>query len=176
MRSLTFTGYLNSYVRELAGEQTLALAKLVDRARVQPRLREPLALWAVKTGRGNRLRKLADWDTSFTSELDALFALEECGELDRALAERRANLRDEYLKVWTSYSVRAGATARDATLKQVARQRVLDAEKKSRVSRYRMAKDLGLNPGNLHAFLAQGNVQKLSLDRALELVRYVEAA
>lgn len=44
------------------------------------------------------------------------------------------------------------------------------------VSRYRMAKDLGLNPGNLHAFLAQGNPSKLSLDRVFELVSYVEAA
>ena len=44
------------------------------------------------------------------------------------------------------------------------------------VTRYRMAKDLGLNPGNLHAFLSQGNVSKLALERAYELVDYLAAA
>ncbi len=44
------------------------------------------------------------------------------------------------------------------------------------VSRYRMAKDLGLNQGNLHAFLGQGNPNNFSLDHAFELVSYREAA
>jgi hypothetical protein len=39
-----------------------------------------------------------------------------------------------------------------------------------------MAKDLGLNHGNLHAFLSQGNPTKLSLERVVGLVEYLEAA
>ena len=44
------------------------------------------------------------------------------------------------------------------------------------VSRYRTAKDLWLNRGILHAFLAQGNPSKLSLTRAFDLLEYLEAA
>lgn len=44
------------------------------------------------------------------------------------------------------------------------------------LSRYRMARDLGLNDGNLHAFLAQGKPNALSLKRAFDLVEYLEAA
>jgi len=39
-----------------------------------------------------------------------------------------------------------------------------------------MAKDLGLNPGNLHAFLSQGDPTKLSLDLVADLLKYLEAA
>ncbi len=39
-----------------------------------------------------------------------------------------------------------------------------------------LATDLGLNPGNLHAFLAQGDPEGASLDKAVRLVKYLEAA
>lgn len=87
-----------------------------------------------------------------------------------------ARLRPEYLKTWLSFVARRDAHLRDERLKQVARKRALTLEATRRVTRYRMAKDLGLNPGNLHAFLAQGNVSKLSLEHAYELVDYLEAA
>jgi len=56
------------------------------------------------------------------------------------------------------------------------RKRILALESRKGVTRYRMAKDLGLNPGNLHAYLSQGNPTKLSLDRVAALVEYLEAA
>ena len=85
-------------------------------------------------------------------------------------------MRPEYSKVWRSYVARRDAQGRDAELKLEARKRVLALESKKHVTRYRMAKDLGLNPGNLHAFLAQGNPNKLSLNRVVDLVEYLEAA
>ena len=78
--------------------------------------------------------------------------------------------------MWRSYVARRDAPARDARLKMAARDRVLALEAEKRVSRYRMAKDLGLNPGNLHAFLTQGVPSKLALDKAYGLVKYLEAA
>jgi len=72
--------------------------------------------------------------------------------------------------------VRRDAPSRDKELRLAVRERVLELESRKRVTRYRMAKDLGLNPGNLHAYLSQGNATKLSLDRVADLVRYLEAA
>jgi hypothetical protein len=178
MRRLTFDGYLRSYVRYLSGHETLALNRLVPLVQSEPRLTEPLLLWAVESGRVNRLAALLqgqDQD-ALERELTTLASLEGRGRLESALDSEDPRLRPEYWKVWRSYVVRRDAPERDAQLKLVARQRALALEATKGVTRYRMAKDLGLNPGNLHAFLAQDNASKLSLDRALELVEYLEAA
>jgi hypothetical protein len=176
MRRLTFKGYLESYVQQLAGQSTLSLPRLAALARSEPRLTEPLVLWAVVTGHASRLSGLLKAQGDLERELLLLASLEREGRLETALATEDPRLRPEYTKVWRSYAVRRDARTRDAQLKLEARNRVLALERSKGVSRYRMAKDLGLNPGNLHAFLAQGNATKLSLDRAFELVRYVEAA
>ena len=176
MRRLTFNGYLESYVRRLSGKDTTALAHLVPVADAEPRLVEPLLLWATKSGQAARLSKRLDGRADLQRELEVLVSLEGCGRLEAALANEDKRLRREYFKVWRSYLVRRDAPSRDAQLKLEARKRVLALESTKHVSRYRMAKDLGLNPGNLHAFLAQGNASKLSLDRAYRLVDYLEAA
>jgi hypothetical protein len=176
MRPLTFKGYLESYVRHLAGQNTLGLPRLATLTRSEPRLTEPLLLWAAETGRGARLSTLLKMHGDLKRELATLVSLEQLGRLESALAAEDPRLRPEYTKVWRSYVVRRDAHIRDAQLKLEARNRVLALERDKGVSRYRMAKDLRLNPGNLHAFLAQGNATKISLDRALSLVRYLEAA
>jgi hypothetical protein len=177
MRPLTFAGFLESYVRALTpGEKTLALPKLAEQMNAEPRLVEPLVLWAATTGRGGRLAGLLDDRPDLQSELALVADLEKADRLTSALAGEAPTLRPEYAKVWRSYVARRDAHARDAQLKLEVRKRVLELEARKRVTRYRMAKDLGLNPGNLHAYLAQGNPAKLSLDRVADLVRYLEAA
>lgn len=176
MRRLTFNGYLESYVRRLAGKDTLALSQLASLGQSEPRLVEPLLLWATKNGQSERLLKLLEGRVDLQRELRLLVSLEDCNRLEASLADTDPRLRREYVKVWRSYLVRRDGAQRDAELKLAARERVLALEPMKHVSRYRMAKDLGLNPGNLHAFLSQGNAAKLSLDRAYELVRYLEAA
>jgi hypothetical protein len=176
MRPLTFSGFLKSYVRALAGESTLSLKALAKRSESEPRLVEPLLLWAVAGDRSAQMARLLDEREDLQQELRTLANLKRRGRLEAALESEDPALRPEYAKVWRSYVVRRDAHLRDAQLKLEARRRVLELESGKRVTRYRMAKDLGLNPGNLHAFLAQGNVTKLSLDRAMALVRLLETA
>lgn len=175
MRQLTFAGFLDAYVRALAGCDTRSLPQLVELSRTQPRLVHPLLLWAVTTGRAERLSRLLT-DSQPKSDLTTLSHLQAAGTLVAALEDEAPQLAPEYAKVWRSYVAKRDAHLRDSQLKLAARQRVLDLESQKHVTRYRMAKDLGLNPGNLHAFLAQGNASKLSLDRAFALVEYLEAA
>lgn len=176
MRRLTFKGFLDEYVQALAGEETRSLTRLAALSQVEPRLMEPLLLLAVVSERQERLSPLLSDQPRLQSELAELSRLHAKGQLERALESGDKRLRAEYVKAWRSYVTRRDAHARDADLKLVARERVLSLEKRKHVTRYRMAKDLGLNPGNLHAFLAQGNPTKVSLERALQLVRYLEAA
>ncbi|MCE5192295.1 MAG: hypothetical protein LLG08_11160 [Actinomycetia bacterium] len=176
MRQLTFEGYLSSYVQHLVGQNTLSLSKLTKLAKSEPRVVEPLLLWAAVSGHTNRLSRLLNGPQSLELELRTLAALNERGQLESALAEDDSSLRPEYTKVWRSYTVRRDASARDAQLKLKMRDRALELEAAKGVTRYRMAKDLGLNPGNLHAFLTQAKTSKLSLERAYELVNYLDAA
>lgn len=176
MRQLTFTGYLKAYVPYLAGTRSRAMSCLADRAREEPRVTEPLLLMAALTGRSNELSRCLQGRPKLLAELRLLDELARAGVLEATLEAEDSPLRAEYVKAWRSYVTRRDASRRDADLKQLARDRALALEAKRQVTRYRMAKDLGLNPGNLHAFLTQGNVSKLSLDRAYELVEYLEAA
>ncbi len=176
MRRLTFAGFLESYVRHLAGLDTLDLSRLARAMRSEPRLAEPLLLYAAKSGRAEKLSGLLGASDDLRDELHTLVELERSDRLESVLAAEDPRLRPEYAKVWRSYVARRDAPARDAELKLRARERVLALEKTKGVTRYRMAKDLGLNPGNLHAFLAQGNPSKLSLARVYELVEYLKAA
>lgn len=176
MRQLTFSGYLESYVQYLAGQQTVALPRLAAATVSNPRLVEPLLLWATTTGRAERLAGLLTDRPQLQTELTTLQSLRDRGRLESALATEDPVLRPEYGKAWHSYVVRRDSHARDTQLKLEARKRALSLEATRNVSRYRMAKDLGLNQGNLHAFLGQGNPNKLSLDHAFALVSYLEAA
>lgn len=176
MRQLTFKGFLEAYVRHLSGRRTGSLTELTALLDSNKRLREPLVLWAVETKRSERLSRLLPDDERVQSELRLLTSFGEAGQLEELLSRKDSGLRPEYLKVWQSYVVRRDAHTRDERLKLEARKKDLALESTRQVSRYRMANDLGLNQGNLHAFLSQGNPSKLSLRRAYELVDYLESA
>lgn len=47
MRKLTFEGFLKQYVAELSGVQTASIHKLADCLNENPRLKEPLFLYAL---------------------------------------------------------------------------------------------------------------------------------
>lgn len=176
MRQLTFAGYLKSLVPALAGVDTLAVRRLAQESHGKPRVAAPLVLMAVVTGRAEELARHLSDQPQLLAELRVLQDLANGDQLEVALASDTTGLREEYMKTWRSFVARRDAGARDERLKRVARERVLALETTRRVTRYRMAKDLGLNPGNLHAFLTQGNVSKLSLQHAYDLVDYLEAA
>jgi len=176
VRQLTFGGFLESYTKALSGENTRSLRRLAGMALTQPRVTEPLMLLAVVTQREQMLAGAKLLDSELSGELHTLVTLHQSGRLESALAAGDPQLRTEYVKVWNSYVARRDVVKRDANLKLDVRERVLALEATKHVTRYRMAKDLGLNPGNLHAFLAHGEPSKLSLDRAYKLLDYMNAA
>jgi hypothetical protein len=175
MRELTFNGYLESYVPYLAGEDTLALPRLVELLPKEPRLAAPLLLWAAVSGRADRLGRLLR-DDRLKQELEVLVSLQSKSQLETALAAESPSLRPEYSKAWRSYVTRRDAAKRDAGLKLEVRKQALALLQEKDVSRYRVARDLDLNDGNLFAFLTQGNTSKLSLERAFGVLDYLKAA
>jgi hypothetical protein len=176
MRQLTFKGFLDAYVACLSGEDTRDPKRLAAAMRGRSRLSAPLLLWAVETGRLEQFRRLLADDPRHLRELEQLEGLRESGRLERALSSPASPLRPEYAKAWNSYVARRDAHKRDVDLKLAARERALALEAQKKVTRYRLAKDLGLNPGNLHSFLSQGDMSHVSQKNALAVVKYLEAA
>lgn len=176
MRKLTFAGYLRSYVPYLAGTRSLSMSRLATLSRKSPRVVEPLLLLAAVTDRADELARCLESRPKLLQELRLLDSLARAGALETALEGEDPRLRPEFTKAWRSYVARRDAPLRDERLKRLARERALELEATKSVTRYRVAKDLGLNTGNLHAFLTQGNVSKMSLDNAHRLVEYLRAA
>ena len=176
MRTLTFAGYLRSYVPYLAGTRSLSMSRLAGLTLGSPRVAEPLLLLAAVTDRTDELARCLKSRPKLLQELKLLDSLARDGALETALQEEDPRLRPEFTKAWRSYVTRRDAPLRDEHLKRLARERALELEATKSVTRYRVAKDLGLNVGNLHAFLTQGTVSKMSLANAYRLVDYLKAA
>lgn len=176
MQHLTFKGYLDRYVPYLAGEYTRRASRLAELARTSPRLRAPLVLWAVATDRTERLAWALGEHTPLAEQLREVERMQARGELERTLQSDAGALSPEYAKAWRSYVSRRDAGMRDAAVKSAARERALQLAASKGVTRYRLAKDLGLNQGNLHAFLVKGEMRTLSPAKAKALVKYLEAA
>ncbi|MDZ4064079.1 MAG: hypothetical protein U1E22_05360, partial [Coriobacteriia bacterium] len=86
MRRLTFKGFLQSYVRALTGEDTLALPRLAALSKTEPRLVEPLLLWAAVTDRTERLGRLLEGRQELLQQLQAVARLQATGCLEDELA------------------------------------------------------------------------------------------
>jgi hypothetical protein len=174
VRELTFKGFLQRYLRELSGTDTLSLRRLAQMTSSTPRLYEPLALLAASEGRLKELENLLLDNRYADKDFVALSVYPSAIALEQALEREDRSLRPEYHKVWNSYRIRRDAHLRDARLKLSARNRALSLERGAKVSRYRICKDLNLNPGNLHAFLTKEEPFRLSLDKSYALVEYLE--
>jgi hypothetical protein len=158
----------------LSGTNTLSLRQMARMVDTIPRLYEPLALWAASEGRLKELESLLRNNRYADKDFAALNVYPSAAALEQALEREDRSLRPEHHKVWNSYRIRRDAHLRDARLKLSARDRALSLEKGTKVSRYRICKDLGLNPGNLHTFLTKEEPFRLSLDKSYALVEYLE--
>ena len=102
MRKLTFEGFLKQYVAELSGVQTASVHKLADRMAENPRLKEPLFLYALAF---NKVELLLRYTANSTiaaeyEQLSNLYSLEQMLVL---LEKQSSELSEGYLKVWRSY-------------------------------------------------------------------------
>ena len=173
MRELTFKGFLTQYVRQLSQADTNSLYKLAaEAAHDNPRLREPLFLYALYSGKLSVLLQ--------ATKSPALFAM--YSEVAQYNAERMTSLLEngssalpnEYHKVWRSYLSQKNRGQADDHTKELMRQKVKRLQEKHGVSNYRIYTDLQLNPGNLNAWLKHGHSDKVSLETARRTLRYVE--
>lgn len=174
MRELTFRGFLAQYVKQLSAEETNSLYKLAAEASSNnPRLREPLFLYAVYTKKEKVLLQ-ATKEPNLRMEYQQMAALYTADVMTELFEQASPKLPAEYHKVWRSYQSRKNRGQADDHTKELMRQKVKLLQEKKGVTNYRIYTDLKLNPGNLNAWLKHGDGDKVSLETARKTLRYVE--
>ncbi len=174
MRELTFRGFLTQYVKQLSKQDTNSLFKLASEAALEnPRLKEPLLLYAVYTQKQGLLLRAA---RELPLYEDYRRILEQYPEniLTQLLATHSPELPVEYQKVWNSYMSCKNRVQSDNQTKELMRQKVKRVQQKSGVTNYRIYTDLRLNPGNVNAWLKHGDCEKVSLNTARIVLQYVQ--
>lgn len=175
MRELTFKGFLTQYVRRLSRQDTNSLYRLAaEAAGDNPRLREPLLLYALFAGKQGVLLMAAK-DETLRGHYAGLVSRYSAEEMAVLLEQGSPLLGEEYHKVWRSYLSRKNRVQADNHTKALMRKKVKRLQEKNGVTNYRIYTDLNLNPGNLNAWLKHGNGEKVSLDTARLTLRYVES-
>lgn len=174
MRELTFAGYLTKYVRDLSFGETTRLSTLAEEAAWKnPRLREPLLLYALYTDKADVLLR-ATKDKDLKERFQTILLQFSRDEIEHALQNESSALPDEYKKVWRSYTIQRDRYKGDDHTKELMRKKVLRLQELGKVTNYRIYKELGLNPGNVNAWLKHGTSDKVSLETARAVLRYVE--
>jgi len=108
-------------------------------------------------------------------EYQQMMVLLPAHEAERLLETMNEALPSNYTKVYRSYMSVRDRTKNDAHSKTLMRKRTMELLHEKQVSSYRVYKDLGLNPGNVNAYLKHGDVSKLSLDTARRVLKYAES-
>jgi hypothetical protein len=166
MKPLTFGGFLKQYVRELSGQDTLSICRLAAEAgHENPRLREPLELYAVFYGKADMLLRAAKG--SWLNHNILHYSPE---ELSALLAGKTSQLPENYKKVYRSYLSVSSKKQSDDHTKALLQKRIRDLQKENHISNYRLYRELNLNPGNANAYLKHGDPGKVSLETARKLL------
>ena len=173
MRALTLHGFLSQYVRALSPTDAGSLYKLSREAVANPRLREPLFLYAVASDKADFLLQ-ATKDDQLNAEYANMLASYDRASLFHALESGDPMLPEGYRKVYKSYvSVRDRARTESHT-KELLRKKIRRLQNDKKVSNYRIYTDLSLNHGNLNAYLKNGDLTKVNLETARRVAEYLE--
>lgn len=174
MRELTFKGFLTQYVRQLSVSNTNGLYKLAEEASSDnPRLREPLFLYALYSGKQTVLLQATKDQDLFVMYKEMVLKYSS-DQMTHMFETNAPVLPVEYHKVWKSFQAQKNRGQSDDHTKELMRQKVRRLQDKCGVSNYRIYTDLNLNPGNVNAWLKHGATDKVSLDTARRTLRYVE--
>ena len=177
MRQLTLKGFLRQYCCLLADLDTRSYARLANRAENGwSRVVEPLILLAVVEGKLPLLKMRAGklTHTGITQLETAIPILSNAPVAESVLLERQNDLPESFRKVLVSYVAEKGKLSNERRLTGVLREMLLPLMKEKKLTGYRLCKDLGLNSGNVYAYLVNGNVKCVSKETALRMFEYAE--
>lgn len=167
--NLTFKGFLKGYCRELTGLETSSLRKLLSAVLGDaPAAAEAVMVFAAAQGKAKYLCDLAEG-----TRVEGLYAtflerLEACGSLELALTADDMDQR--FRKVWFAYLSKKEAIKADRRVISLMRTKTLEALGRANTTIYALCGQLGLNRGNVYAYLNGGDVSKVSRQTARRIM------
>ncbi len=160
MKELSYNGFLKRYVRDLSQGNTCSIYKLAREAEHDnPRLKEPLYLYAVSSGKKEELMNAVK-NSPLKAEYCALETLSE--------------LPERYSRIYTSYLAERDRYKTQDNIVSLIQKKVCHLQNQKGISTYRICKDLHLNPGNINCWLKNGDCKKVSLSTARSVLDYVQ--
>lgn len=167
----TLKGFLEEYCRELSGLDTTSLRKLVAATAGNARLVEPLFALAAVQGKAGYLVRISEGEWFHGDYEDLAGKLASRGSLEALLSSDDAPAR--YAAVLEAFRAQGDALAANRRICGLMRPMIAEALARRGITRYRLCKDLGLNPGNVYAYLA-GDDAKVSKETARRMMRYAQ--
>ena len=169
--NLTFKGFLRWYCRELTGLETDNLRKLRDSvATSMPAAAEALMVFAAVQDKAGYLATISQGTWMESSYAQMAEQLRDPEEVSFYLQSPEAPPR--YRAVWNAYIAKRYAIAGERRIIAGMREKTLQAMEGRNVTVYRLCKDLGLNKGNIYAFLGKGDDTKVSQGTARRILEY----
>jgi len=174
---LSFESYLKKYVMSLSQNKTQSLKKLLFEASTSnQRLVEPLILYIHFTDLNKTYSKFAfqcseDFKMKY---LQIKLNYPNKKELYSDLENKKCS--NEFNKVYASYLYQKNRKIVEDDLKNKMIQKIILLAREKQISRYRIAKELKLNPGNLNSFLNHHKTNALSMKKSLLLLNYLSAS
>ena len=180
MRELTFPGFLKQYVSAVSLSGTSSIYKLSDEAvSANPRLREPLLLYALCTGKETLLLNAVK-SKELREEYKEIIKSSDINQLNVDIGQtsqyKNTALPDRYSRVYKSYLTVKNKNNNEIFTKSLMRDRMIRLQKEKSISNYRIYTDLGLNHGNINAYLKNNNCSKVSVGTARKMLEYLEQA
>lgn len=178
MRRPTFKRWIAGQIQYLSGSDSLSLRKIAALAQDGvPRLVEPLLLYAYETGKVDALLGFVwreDILACYESILEKLKNDESLQSI--ALDEKSSvNLPREFSKYFSSYRAAYYKPETNAESKRLRWERSRELQLKKGVSTAEIYNALGLNPGNVNAYMKHGALDKVSLQNSTDIMKYLYA-
>lgn len=164
MRELTLKGYLQQQLCELSGLNSKSLYKFAKLSENNARLRDVLCMFLnyyVDEKLKNQLCKRFP------------YLSKGCESLQGASLDHFDDSLSEYRTIYENYLNKKNAKANEDKLKSLMQKRIVEVQAEKGITNYRIYKALNLNPGNVNAYLKDGNSSKVGLKTARRILTYV---
>jgi len=174
MQRLKFNRYLERYVRSLSNANTNNIHKLVSELPDNPRLKEPLFLYAYSFNKMDYLLN-ASLNHPVHSEYSSLADEYEWDEIVKLLENNDTRLTGRYRKVYRSYISRRNMPDTENSTRRLLYNKTRKLQESKGVSNYRLYTDLKLDQSNINAYLKHGDITRINKETAKRMVAYLEA-
>ena len=173
MRRPNFVGWVSRELRYLSGENTLNLRRLAFLAQNNvPRLWERLVFYTIATCRVDRLKTFLYRD-DLAAELDEICEKVGSANFNDPCSAEHLQLPPRYDKVLLSYKAAyRKIDARNAS-KMLRWEKSVEIQKKKGVSNAQICQALGLDAGNINAYLKYAQIDRVSLEKATDIMKYL---